>query len=52
MGHLPCEERLGELGFFSLEQRNLQGELIPAFQYLKESLKERWGWMFYPVVVG
>ena len=38
--HLSIEDRLRDLGLFIPEKRRLQGDLLAAFQYLKEACRK------------
>lgn len=40
LNHLFCEVRLRESGFFTLENRRLQGDFLMTFQYIKEPYKK------------
>ena len=49
--HLPYEERLRDLGLFSLEKRRLRGDLVNVYKYLRCGRQRDLANLF-PVVCG
>jgi len=49
--HLSCDERLRELGLFSLEKRTVHGDLTTAFQSLKGAYKQEGNRILHSLIV-
>jgi len=44
--HLSFEDRLREMGLFSLEKRRFQGDLVIALLYMKRDYKQETNGLF------
>ena len=48
--HLPCEERLRDMGLFVLAKERLRGDVVNTYKYLKASCQENGTRLFLAVL--